>query len=166
MSFKITLDFDKPTMSKGTIDVLSNRLQDDPGKDVIQLSLKECLVKLAKGNKLPYKAANYLLVNILKAITLEGSDASEEIRPDTWPDSQADQEDHRPRVGSMPGGTATEEKSADSTTQASARSSENLVANQQTRRAATGNAMHSIPMPAEAPSKIEPAPSTSADSST
>jgi hypothetical protein len=76
MSLKITLDFDKPTMSKGTIDVLSNGLQDDPGKDVIQLSLKECLVKLAKGNKLPYKAANYLLVNILKAITLEGSDAS------------------------------------------------------------------------------------------
>lgn len=99
MSLKITLDFDKPTMSKGTIDVLSNGLQDDPGKDVIQLSLKECLVKLAKGNKLPYKAANYLLVNILKAITLEGSDASEEIRPDTWPDSQADQED-RPQEGS------------------------------------------------------------------
>ena len=48
---------------------------------------------MAKGKKLPYKAANYLLVNILNAITIEGSDASEEIRPDTHPDSQVDSED-------------------------------------------------------------------------
>jgi hypothetical protein len=89
MSIKITLDFDKRTMSKGTIDILSNGLRDDPEKDVILLSLKECLNKLAKGNKLPYKAANYLLVNILNAITLEGSDASEEIRAD----SQVDPDD-------------------------------------------------------------------------
>ena len=93
MSIKITLDFDKRTMSKGTIDILSNGLRDDPEKDVILLSLKECLNKLAKGNKLPYKAANYLLVNILNAVTLEGSDASEEIRADNHTDSQFDSED-------------------------------------------------------------------------
>ena len=93
MSLKITLDFDKPTMSKGAIDILSIGRWDDPEKDVILLSLKECLAKLAKGNKLPYKAANYLLVNILNAITIEGSDTSDENRPDTHPDSQVDPED-------------------------------------------------------------------------
>ena len=66
----------------------------------------------------------------------------------------------------MPGGTATEEKSADSTIQTSVLNLESSAANHQTRRAAMGNAMHSIQMPAEAPSRIEPAPSTIADSST
>ena len=67
ISLKITLDFDKPTMSKGAIDIISIGRRDDPEKDVILLSLKECLAKLAKGNKLRYKATNYLLVNILNA---------------------------------------------------------------------------------------------------
>ena len=93
MSHKITLDFDKHTMNKGAINILSNGLQDDPERDVIMLSLKECLAKMAKGNKLPYKAANYLLVNILNAITIEGSNTSDEIRLDTHPDPQVEPED-------------------------------------------------------------------------
>ncbi len=93
MSLKITLDFDKHTISKGAINILSNGLQDDPERDVIMLSLKECLAKMVKGNKLPYKAANYLLINILNAITIEGSDTSDEIRPVTHPDPQVWSED-------------------------------------------------------------------------
>ena len=90
MTLKLNLDFEKQTMSRGVVDLLSNRLQDDPEKDVLLLSLKECLAKLAKRNKLPYMAANYLLANILNALVIEGSDISDEITHVTLPDSQAD----------------------------------------------------------------------------
>ena len=91
MSPKLKLDFEKRTKSKSVIDILSNGMQDDPEKDVLLLSLKECLAKLAKGNKLPYMAANYLLANILNALQLEDGDISDEITLVTLPASQADE---------------------------------------------------------------------------
>ena len=79
MALKLKVNFTKQTMSRGVLDLLSNGLEDDPEKDVLLLSLKDCLVKMAKGNKLQYKAANYLLTNILNALTLEDGDGSDEI---------------------------------------------------------------------------------------
>ena len=92
MGMKINLDFEKQTMSRGVLDILGSGLKDDPEKDVLLLSLKECMAKIAKGNKLPYKAANYLLVNILNSLSLDGSDVSEEIAHSPVTDSQP--EDH------------------------------------------------------------------------
>ena len=36
MSTKINLNFDKPTMSKGILELLSKGLVDDPDRDVLQ----------------------------------------------------------------------------------------------------------------------------------
>ena len=79
MSIKLKLDFEKRTKSGGVIDIFSNGLLDDPDKDVLLPSLKECLAKLTKGNKLPYMAANYLLINILNTLALEDGDIRDEI---------------------------------------------------------------------------------------
>ena len=92
MGMKINLDFEKQTMSRGVLDILGSGLKDYQEKDVLLLSLKECMAKIAKGNKLPYKAANYLLVNILNSLSLDGSDVSEEIAHSPVTDSQP--EDH------------------------------------------------------------------------
>ena len=88
MSLKLKIDFEKQTKSQGVIDLLSNGLQDDPEKDVLLPSLKECLAKMAKRNKLPYMAANYLLINVLKALALEDGDVADEISLANLPASQ------------------------------------------------------------------------------
>ena len=160
----MNLDFHKTTLNKTALDILRNGLQDEPNQTASKLSFEECLgrphlrqprrTRANSATALKEKTPAPKLINRL-----------DQPSNPTSPRTQIRTE-NRKRVGSIPGGTATEEKSADSTTQASARNLESLVANQLTRRAAMGNAMHSIPMPAEAPSKIEPAPSTSADSST
>ena len=49
---RIVFVFDKPTMSKGIMDLLLKGLQDDPERDVLTFSLKESLVRLTKGYKL------------------------------------------------------------------------------------------------------------------
>ena len=59
MSLKLKIYFDKKTMSKGVIDLLSNGLQEDPEKDVLLQSLKECLEKMAKGKKLAFLSMVY-----------------------------------------------------------------------------------------------------------
>ena len=91
MSLKLKIDFEKQTKNQGVIDLLSNGLQDDPEKDVLLPSLKECLAKMAKGNKLPYMAANYLLIKVLKALALEDGDVADEIPLANLPDSQLDE---------------------------------------------------------------------------
>ena len=89
MSTKINLNFDKPTMSKGILELLSKGLVDDPDRDVLKISLKEGLATLAKGYKLAYGPANDLLSGILKALSLEDSDIEDEI--DTATSSQGDE---------------------------------------------------------------------------
>ncbi len=91
MSLTLKIDFEKQTKSQGVIDLLSNGLQDDPEKDVLLPSIKECLAKMAKGNKLPYMAANYLLIKVLKALALEDGNVADEISLANLPDSQLDE---------------------------------------------------------------------------
>lgn len=89
MALKISLDFEKQTMNKGIINLLANGLQDDLDKDV---RVKECLDRLAKGKKLPYMAANYLLANLLNSLTFEDSDPLDEITLEPLSGSQTDAE--------------------------------------------------------------------------
>ncbi len=79
MSLKLKIDFEKQTKSRGVLELLQDGLKDDPEKDVLLPNLKECLAKVAKGNKLPYMAANYLLINIINALAMEDGDLTDEI---------------------------------------------------------------------------------------
>jgi hypothetical protein len=90
MSIKINLNFDKPTMSKGILDLLSNGLVEDPCRDVLKISLKESLAILAKGKRLQYGPANNLLVSILQTLTLEDGNIADEITTVPIPASQDD----------------------------------------------------------------------------
>ena len=103
MSYKINLNFDKPTFSKGILDLLSNELQEDPDRDVMKTSLKESLAILAKGNKLQYGPANNLLASILKALSLEDSNDDDEIAPATLPGSQEELSAQNPSQGPSSG---------------------------------------------------------------
>ena len=79
MSVKIDLNFDKPTISKGILEILANNLKEDPDRDVVKMSLKDSLAVIAKGNKLNYGAANQLLMSVLRILNLEDSAAEDEI---------------------------------------------------------------------------------------
>ena len=81
MSFKICLNFDKPTVSRGVIDLLENGLVEDTEQTLSKLTLKECLSVIARGNKLQYASANYLLNGLLKMLSLEDSHIDDEILP-------------------------------------------------------------------------------------
>ena len=94
MSIKINLNFDKSTISKGILDLLSNGLVEDPDRDVLKTSLKESLAILAKGNKLQYGPANNLLASILQTLALEDSDIADEITTVPIP---ASQDEHLPQ---------------------------------------------------------------------
>ena len=94
MSIKIYLNFDKPTISKGILDLLSNGLVEDPYRDALKTSLKESLAILAKGNKLQYGPANNLLASILQTLALEDSDIADEITTVPIP---ASQDEHLPQ---------------------------------------------------------------------
>jgi hypothetical protein len=94
MSIKIYLNFDKPTISKGILDLLSNGLVEDPCRDALKISLKESLAILAKENKLQYGPANNLLESILKTLALEDSDIADEITTVPIP---ASQDEHLPQ---------------------------------------------------------------------
>ena len=63
---------------------------DDPEKDVLLPCLKECLERMAKRKKLPYKAANYLLVSVLYALAQEDGNISDEIKIANITTSQLD----------------------------------------------------------------------------
>ena len=67
---------------------MSNGLQEDLERDITLISLKECLTKLANGYKLPYKAANYLLMSVLSALAPEDGDMSEEMEDLDLPRTQ------------------------------------------------------------------------------
>ena len=77
-------------MNQGVLDTLSNGLQEDLGRDVSLISLKECLTKLANGYKLPYKAANYLLTSVLSALAPEDGDTTEEMADHDLPGTQTE----------------------------------------------------------------------------
>ena len=96
MTVKIHLTFDKPTISKGILEILSQNLLEDPERDVLKISLKESLAILGKGNKLQYGPANYLLSGILRALSLEDSDVLDEITPYTA-STQGDEQDNPPQ---------------------------------------------------------------------
>ena len=96
MTAKIHLTFDKPTISKGILEILSQNLLEDPERDVLKISLKESLAILGKGNKLQYGPANYLLSGILRALSLEDSDVLDEITPYTA-STQGDEQDNPPQ---------------------------------------------------------------------
>ena len=90
MSLKLSLNFGKQSMNQGVLDILSNGLQEDLGRDVSMISLKECLTKLANGYKLPYKAANYLLTSVLSALAPEDGDTTEEMADHDLPGTQTE----------------------------------------------------------------------------
>ena len=90
MSLKLSLNFGKQSMNQGVLDTLSNGLQEDLGRDVSLISLKECLTKLANGYKLPYKAANYLLTSVLSALAPEDGDTTEEMADHDLPGTQTE----------------------------------------------------------------------------
>ena len=81
MSLKICLNFDKPTINRGVIDLLQNGLVEDTEQTLSKLTLKECLSVIARGNKLQYASANYLLNGLLKMLSLEDSHIDDEILP-------------------------------------------------------------------------------------
>ena len=58
----VDFNFDKPTISKGIIDFLSENLIEDPNTNpnVVKKNIKESLAIIAKGNKLDYGSANNL----------------------------------------------------------------------------------------------------------
>ena len=87
---RIFFDFDKPTMNKGIMDLLSNGLQEDPEREVMTASLQESIIRLMKGYKLAYGPANNLLAGILRALSLEDSDITDEIEPVILPSTQTD----------------------------------------------------------------------------
>ena len=80
---KIDFNFEKPTISKGILDFLSQNLVEDPDTnwDVVKKNLKESLAIIAKGNKLDYGSANNLLHSVLRALNLEDSSVEDEIAP-------------------------------------------------------------------------------------
>ena len=77
-------------MNKGIMDLLSNGLQEDPEREVMTASLKESIIRLMKGYKLAYGPANDLLAGILRALSLEDSDITDEIEPVILPSTQTD----------------------------------------------------------------------------
>ena len=81
MILKIDLNFDKPPISRGILELLVQHLKEDPDRDVLKPSLREGLAVISKGNKLQYGPANYLLVSILRILGLEDSDIEDEITP-------------------------------------------------------------------------------------
>ena len=100
---QIFFDFDKPTMSKGIMDLLSNGLQEDPYKDVLTVNLKESIGRLTKGYKLAYGPANDLLAGILRALSLEDSDIADEIALVQPPSTQSDESTPNPGSNSGSG---------------------------------------------------------------
>ena len=82
MTCKIHLNFDKPTVSKGVIDLLQNGLVEDADQSKLsKLTLKECLSFIAQGKKLQNAPANYLLVGLLRMLSIEDSPIEDEIPP-------------------------------------------------------------------------------------
>jgi hypothetical protein len=79
MTTKIKLNFDKPTISKGMIDLLKNSLVEDPEQTLSKFTLVECITVMAKGNKLQYAPANYLLSKLLRMLSIEDSATEDEI---------------------------------------------------------------------------------------
>ena len=89
MSHKISLNFDKPTISRGVIDLLQNGLVEDTEQTLSKLTLKECLSVLARGNKLQFAPANYLLNGLLRMLAFDDSSIEDEI---AVPGSQEEKE--------------------------------------------------------------------------
>ena len=82
MTCKIQLNFYKPTVSKGVIDLLQNGLVEDADQSKLsKLTLKECLSFIAQGKKLQNAPANYLLVGLLRMLSIEDSPIEDEIPP-------------------------------------------------------------------------------------
>lgn len=79
MLLEILLNFDKPTISKGVIDLLQNGLTEDTEQTLSKLSLKECLSIISQGKKLQNAPANYLINSLLRAISIEDSPIEDEI---------------------------------------------------------------------------------------
>ena len=71
----VNLNFEKPTISAGVIELLLANMIDKADIDSLKI--------IAKGNKLLQKGpANGLLISILKAMNLEDSSPEDEITPD------------------------------------------------------------------------------------
>ena len=70
---KIELNFDKPTISQSIVVLLQGGLIEDPEEKLSKLCLKECVAVLARGNKLAYAPANYLLKSLLRMLCIEDS---------------------------------------------------------------------------------------------
>ena len=96
MALQIELNFDKPTISKGILEILSQNLKEDPDRDVLKLSLRDSLAIIAKGNKLQYGPANHLLVSILKILNLEDSAVEDEITSILTQSSQIEEGESQP----------------------------------------------------------------------
>ena len=79
MSLEILLNFDKPTISKGVIDLLQNGLIEDTEQTLSKLSLKECLSIARQGKRLQNAPANYLINSLLRALSFEDSPIEDEI---------------------------------------------------------------------------------------
>ena len=79
MSVKIELNFDKPTISMGMIDILKNGLVEDPEQTLSKLTLVECITVLTKGKKLQVAPANYLLSKLMRMLSIEDSAIEDEI---------------------------------------------------------------------------------------
>ena len=67
----INLNFEKPTISTGIVQLLMNNMTSVIGKESLKI--------IVKGNKLQYGPANSLLSNLLKAMNLEDTSPEDEI---------------------------------------------------------------------------------------
>ena len=96
MALQIELNFDKPTISKGILEILSQNLKEDPDRDVLKPSLRENLAIIPKRNNLQYGPANHLLLSILKILNLEDSAVKDEITRILTQSSQIEEGESQP----------------------------------------------------------------------
>ena len=82
MTGKIEFIFDKPTISKSIVELLSKGLVDDTENPVFKLTFEECLKVMTQGKKLQNAPANYLLYGLMRALSIEDSPIEDEIPPE------------------------------------------------------------------------------------
>jgi hypothetical protein len=82
MTGKIEFTFDKTTISKCIVELLSKGLVDDTENPVFKLTFEECLKVMTQGKKLQNAPANYLLYGLMRALSIEDSPIEDEIPPE------------------------------------------------------------------------------------
>ena len=78
MAVQMDIDFEKDTVSKTVLDILRNGLREDPKSKV---SYEECLLVASQGKKLAYGPANYLLVGLLRVLSIANGPIGDEFQP-------------------------------------------------------------------------------------